>query len=579
MTQSQQSQPSVLIVGAGPTGLALALTLLTNSVPVRIISKERTFSIGSRGPAIQPRTQELLKLLNIWDDMEKHAGHGYELTFHSSPQGPKPLTTSVMTETVEEKPEYFSTNPRMLDQDAQEGIYRAHLKNRFNVEIELGTEFKSLEQYPDHVITHLVKHTAEGSEIAEEAKFSWVVGADGGKSPVRKQLGISFLGETENQGLWVLGDVTVKGGYEGIERKNWNIWGSPQSRMAMMHPITSRSDGFTFMIAGKDVDTAKVSSSTEEFTKAFHDISGRSDIEFGELIWIGVWRLNVRMVQKFREGRVFLAGDAAHTHSPTGGQGMNTSVQDAINLGWKLALVQKGLAPISLLDSYNSERQPVIASMLGKTTDLYKQSFKSSVTKEIQNGWFRDFETRMFGVNYRGSPVVIDERYSDEDGKQADPYRAGHDAVHGGDRAPEAPGLVSVDDEGNTTTTSLYEIFKPSQHTVLIFDDHADDVQPVIEWLGRSQSLRSLVQTVVIHPSTSLPSGTSATAAKTGSKSGIMVLEDREGYAYKHYGIGYEEEGAKRVRIVVVRPDAYVGALVKGVEGMEEYFKRVLVFC
>ncbi|KAG7094577.1 hypothetical protein E1B28_005404 [Marasmius oreades] len=165
-------QPPVLIVGAGPTGLTLALSLLTNGVSVRIIRKESTFAVGSRGSGIQPRTQELLKLFNIWSDMERRAFPPSLLKFHSAPEGPQPLQTVEMSVEMDSKPEYYRINTRYLGQGAQEEIYRAHLKDRFNVEVELGTEFRSLEQHPDYIVAHLVKHTPDGGEVPEEARFS-----------------------------------------------------------------------------------------------------------------------------------------------------------------------------------------------------------------------------------------------------------------------------------------------------------------------------------------------------------------------------------------------------------------------
>ncbi|KAF9259567.1 hypothetical protein L218DRAFT_657286 [Marasmius fiardii PR-910] len=597
MNHSGKQQPPVLIVGAGPTGLSLALTLLTNGIPVRIIRKENNFAVGSRGAGIQPRTQELLKLFNIWDDMEKCSTPVFSMTFHSSPQGPKPLKTMEMSEKMKDRPEYYRINVCALDQDVQEEIYRAHLKDRFNVEVELGTEFRSLEQHPDHVMAHLVKHTSEGGEIVEEARFAWLIGADGGKSQVRKELGLEFLGETLDEGVAVVGDIRIRNesGSNGQEEKDLNlvVWGNGHGgRMAFLRPTSSIADGFNFAISGKDIDITKVSSSQEEFVKAFYDVTGRKDIKFGELIWIGILRMNARMVQDLQKGRVFIAGDAAHTHSPTGGQGMNSSVQDALNLGWKLSLVQKGLAPFSLLDTYNTERLPVIASMLGKTTELFKQSLSFSAsdssgegtngtngtknngektpTEEERNsnsGFHRGFETRMFGVNYRGSRIVLDEKHTNTTPKgQADPYRSGHDSVlEAGDRAPEAPGLV--DASKTVTTTSLYEVFKPTEHTVLVFDGHKEGPVSVINKALQRYS-EGTVQTVVLYPRGTTP------APEFKDVSRVLVLEDREGYAYKHYGIGEE---SPRIKIVVVRPDAYIGALVEGVEGLEKYFEKILL--
>ncbi|EEB89480.1 hypothetical protein MPER_12415, partial [Moniliophthora perniciosa FA553] len=144
-------------------------------------------------------------------------------------------------------------------------------------------------------------------------------------------------------------------------------------------------------------------------------------------------------------------------------QGKNSSVQDSMNLGWKLALVEKGLAPHSLLDTYTAERLPVIASMLGKTTELLNNTYKSETAN---SGLGRPFELRQFGTNYRGSSIVLDEKnvLSTEG---VDPYRSGLDGIlRAGDRAPDAPQLMSIVDREDT---SLFEIFKVSYHTILVF--------------------------------------------------------------------------------------------------------------
>ncbi|KAL0571823.1 hypothetical protein V5O48_010136 [Marasmius crinis-equi] len=557
MASTNNSQPPVLIVGAGPT--------------VRIIRKETTFAIGVRGSGIQPRTQELLKLLGIWDDMEKSATKIIDIKAHTAPEGPQPLKISPMSEEMEDKPEYYRINGRSLGQDEQEEFYRTHLKDRFNVEVELGTEFVSLKQHPDRVDVRLVKHGKEESE--EEASFAWVVGADGGRSQVRKELGCQFVGETMDEGTAAMGDVRV---VKGFDDQYWNRWGTPKDKMATLRPVGHEgSDKHTFIIGGANVDVNQVLSSKETFVKAFQDITGRTDIEFGELIWMGPWKLNIRMTDKLGEGRVFIAGGKNIGSSinlkkgPTGGQGMNSGVQDAINLAWKLALVHKGLAPASLLTTYTEERIPVIASMLGRTTELFKKTFNpskdssGSTTNAEVDGWHRGFDLRMFGVNYRRSPLIVDQRYprGEEQEKEGelDPYRA-RGAVRGGDRAPDAPGLV---EKGREAKTRLYEVFKPNVHTVLVFDGHKADPTPILDLVASYPA--GVVQTVVVNPQGATP---------LGDSEGVRVLEDREGFAYKHYGIEGSTENAKRV--VVVRPDAYVGALVENVDGLKGYLKGIL---
>ncbi|EEB95764.1 hypothetical protein MPER_05214, partial [Moniliophthora perniciosa FA553] len=184
---------------------------------------------------------------------------------------------------------------------------------------------------------------------------------------------------------------------------------------------------------------------------------------------------------------------AAHVHSPTGGQGLNSGVQDSFNLAWKLALVHKGLASPSLLESYTTERLPVIASMLNQTTELMHKSFVSGAGDH--QGWVRGWDLRQFGVNYRGSSVILDERYMDSS-EPVDPYRSGHDATaHAGDRASDAPGLV-----WNGEEKRVFDLLDSVSHTVLFFcgEQQSTEVKDALEFLSGHPGVP--MKTVVVYP-------------------------------------------------------------------------------
>jgi len=255
---------------------------------------------------------------------------------------------------------------------------------------------------------------------------------------------------------------------------------------------------------------------------------------------------------------VFVAGDAAHVHSPAGGQGLNSGVQDSFNLAWKLSLVYKGLAPVMLLDSYTTERLPVIAEMLNLTTGSFNQ-FRSSVSFEA--GLRRDKRMDMLGVNYRSSPIVLDEF------TQAEPVSAYGTLEEGvlvaGDRAPDAPelGLVAAQaTRGAETETRLFDVFCPVYHTVLLFVPDVAASADVLEVLKRYPG-------DVIRPVIVLPQGSEVTP---GAQADVII--DRGGHAFRGY---LAVKGKKRV--VVVRPDGVVGAMVRGAEGVGAYFANLFV--
>ncbi|KAE9405399.1 hypothetical protein BT96DRAFT_876700 [Gymnopus androsaceus JB14] len=550
---------NVLIVGAGPTGLSLALSLLRNGLSVRIIEKQLQFHPGERGAGIQSRTLEIYKFLGILPDLiEQSATSPRNLQYYSAPDDGKPPRFGAFAEPTEDTPARPLHNARMLGQNRHEALVRKHILADYGCQVELGTELRSFEQHHDHVVAHVIR-TVNSKQVEETIIANWLVGADGARSVVRTQLGLSFLGESPPAVEAVTGDIYVLG--DSVKQDHpdgWLIWGHPSSLAVSLRPcLVPGQNLFNFYILGgpeHGIDMSKVSSNREELIKVFYDITGRKDIKFGELVWMGLWRPNIRMVDSFGKDRVFVAGDAAHVHSPTGGQGMNSGVQDSFNLAWKLALVHKGLAPKSLLDSYSQERMPVIAAMLNKTTELFRKEFQGKLGQ--REDLFRGYELRQLGVNYRGSPFVVDERYTEKD-EVVDPYRSGDDGtVHAGDRAPDAPGLTRLDGE----ITALFDIFKPVQHTALIFPGLAGQefVAETLEALREYPT--GIVKSVLLLPASSAPSSFPDLAD--------MVLVDSKGYAYTHYVVAQDTP-----TVVIVRPDGYIGALVtSGKTGIRTYF-------
>ncbi|PBK69099.1 hypothetical protein ARMSODRAFT_957421 [Armillaria solidipes] len=536
---------AVLIVGAGPSGLSLALALIQNGVSVRVIDKLPTYRVGQKGTGIQPRILELYKLLGVLPDIQKKAG----VPQPKLQYGPGGTTKVEVLAFMEDTPDRPYINPVMLGQDRHEEILREHLA-RYGVTVELGTELVSFEQFPDRVVSHVVK-TRDGQQTEESVESQWLIGAEGAHSVVRKTLGLTFLGETRKGDDLVVGDIHVKKPL--LDRNVWHVWGEPGTKAVTLRAFETKDDDkYTFICMGRELDAAKMASGREEFIKVFYETSGRTDIEFGDLIWISNFHPNVRMVDSYGSGRAFVSGDSAHVHSPTGGQGLNSGIQDSVNLAWKLALVQKGLAPQSLLDTYSQERIPVIATMLNKTSELLTKTFQPGGASRA--GWARGYELRQLGVNYRASPVIVDETPVEGE-ETVDPYQSGNDGtIRGGDRAPDAPGLVFVND--SSRKTSLFDVFGTSYHTVLVFSDENSTVLDALKSYPAG-----IVKSVVI-----VPHQPAATI------SADYVLVDDDGYAYKHYKIA-----EKITKVVVVRPDGIIGALVTGVDGLKRYFKEILV--
>lgn len=287
--------------------------------------------------------------------------------------------------------------------------------------------------------------------------------------------------------------------------------------------------------------------------------------------------------------------DAAHAHSPSGGQGLNTSIADVVsssfshriaetdwlhqfNLSWKLALVLKGQAPPLLLDSYELERMPIITEMLEISTSLHNAMLQQLVQQvqskaladaaeatKSDNVYYRDWRLFQLDLNYRHSPIVLDDRYAHNAGEKAVVYGVeGHD-IRGGDRAPDAPGLVSVAGATDEKPLRLFELFNPALHTVLILSSDSTEAstlaQSVLGVLGRLPS--GLVRTILIIPGDS-------TDAHALYPSVDFVLKDGEGHAFTNYGLGGD-----KTAIIIVRPDSYIGAFINDVTGVEKYLSVI----
>ncbi|KAJ6603608.1 hypothetical protein DFH09DRAFT_1459228 [Mycena vulgaris] len=416
--------PSVLIAGAGPSGLVLALILLKNGVRVRIIDKERTHRVGSRGADIIPRTLELCATLGVLDDILKDALEILPTVAYDFGEL-VPKSTTRLLKYQEPTLDVPHSNGAALSQDRHEEILRTHLA-KLPYTVELGAELRSFEQSADSVVARIVKTAANGIQSEETATFEWL------------QLGLSFLGKTRTDVAFALGDIVIE---EGLD-------------------------------------------SSGRICRGILHTDGPARDQFGETTWLSNYMCrhieNIRMVDTMRQGRVFIAGDAAHCHSPAGGQGLNSSVQDAANLGWKLALVHKGLVPTFLLDTESEERHRVIAHMLGITTAIIDKATGEIGAKDfkMQHG----DGMRMLGVNYRGSSIVCEEEGAA--GVGSDAYTGGAPGrVQAAYHAPDAPELVAAGTQN--AATRLFEVFSASAHTVLVLGGDAEAWAPVVDALAR----------------------------------------------------------------------------------------------
>ncbi|WP_432926641.1 FAD-dependent oxidoreductase [Microbispora sp. CA-135349] len=418
----------VLIVGAGPTGLTLAVDLARRGVACRIVERAPgpaagAKATGSKGKGLQPRTQEIFDDLGVIGPILAAATPYPPLRVRI---GRVPIWQARMHRSAEATDAVPYPAVLMHPQWRTEAVLRERLAE-LGGRVEQGAALTGFEQDADGVTA--------GLGTGETVRARHLVAADGGRSTVRKALGIGFTGETREEQRMALGDVRA----EGLDRDHIHVWVRPGKGMVALYPMAG-TDTFQMLASLKPGVTPEQTLS--QYQRILAERSMVRGVRLTELLWSSLYRVNVRLADRYRSGRVFLAGDAVHVHPPTGGQGLNTGVQDAYNLGWKLARVLAG-APERLLDTYEEERRPVAARVLGLSVDLLdKKSYK------------RDEDTYQLSLSYRGGSLarrggdrVPDGPLPLADGTRArvfDLLRGPHFTLLSPDPAPRVPGGPEV---------------------------------------------------------------------------------------------------------------------------------------
>jgi 2-polyprenyl-6-methoxyphenol hydroxylase-like FAD-dependent oxidoreductase len=362
-------QPTILVVGAGPVGLTMAAELSRYGMPLRIIEKAPQRTDKSKAIVLWSRTLELLDRAGCGG---KFVDAGFKVKAANVIAGGKQIAHVRLDEVKTPHPYAL-----MLPQSDTERLLDEHL-NTFGVKVERQVELIQFTSAADKVSATL-RH-ADGQE--ETIEVAWLIGCDGAHSAVRHGLNFTFEGDTLLSD-WMLADVHLTGSIKNPYEVNtyWHADG-----VLVLFPI---SEGRFRMIAdfGRTKGNEHRADPTLAEIQAVLDQRGPGGIHALDPIWLASFRINERKVKHYRAGRVFLAGDAAHVHSPAGGQGMNTGMQDACNLAWKLALVQSGDASAELLlESYSSERSAVGEQVLKDAGNLTKIAMvRGDVSQFLRN--------------------------------------------------------------------------------------------------------------------------------------------------------------------------------------------------
>lgn len=383
----------VLIIGAGPVGLTLACEMARRKVPFRIIDRLALPPQGSRAKGVQPRSLEISNDLGIAEELVATGQTDLPYRKFSGSQLLGETPRGIFTRDDTRYPKVL-----LLPQYRVEEALSRKLMELGGI-VEWATELASFIQANDGITCQL-----ENPNWTEELTCSYMVACDGGKSSTRKKLGIDFVGETHQQEqLWV-GDVEV----EGLKPDAWYNWLSPEFGLAFtLFPFKDSTSWQLQAVMPPDANGHVPPPTLEGFNELFAVRTGMKDIKFTSSTWQSTYRVNVRRADRYRVDNAFIAGDACHVHSIAGGLGMNTGIQDAYNLSWKLASVIHGTAGETLLDTYEEERMPIADQLLKATSERQRVMMNAATAGK---GAFETLATNdgtQLNLNYRDSSLTV----------------------------------------------------------------------------------------------------------------------------------------------------------------------------
>ena len=550
------SEIDVLIVGGGPTGLMLAAGLAMADVRCRIVDQAAVRPDTSRALVVHARSLELLAKLGVADRLVARGRRSVrartyvnrrpavQVAFGGGGADDTPYPFALFVSQVETE--------RVLDE--------------FLAERGLGVERPlTLVDFvaDDGGVRARLRH-ADGAE--EEVRARYLVGCDGAHSAVRKGAGIAFDGAPYPQDF-ILADVEARGLEEDgaihvFVARDGLLACFPMDGPGRYRLVASRADA---------VPPDAGAPTLEEFRALAASVCGYP-LTFDAPRWLSRFRLHHRLAARYRAGPVFLAGDAAHIHSPAGGQGMNTGIQDAANLAWKLALVLRGRAPERLLDSYEAERQPVGRRLLRTTDRLFAVAVaRNPVALGVAGTLLPRIAPVLLGrsaLRDRAFRFIsqLDIAYPRSPAVSAEP-RAGESGFHGGPpaghRAPDAPLAPSGRVGGDGGDTLFARMTGPAHH-LLVFAGPDAAAMP-----AEASALRALVATC---------GDAVATHGIVGRHPMGALADLTERRSVDVEGVAHERYGLRGPGYYLVRPDGHVAlrAASLDVAPLREHLDHVL---
>lgn len=578
----------VLVVGAGPTGLTMACELRRHGLTCRIIDKAPRATDKSKALAIHARTLECFHNMGIVD---KVITRGIKLNGIVAHAEGKELLHVGLGDLDSPYPYTIS-----LPQSDTEKVLAEHLK-QLGDEVERSVELIDLKQ-GDNAVTSTIKKS-DGSQLSVDSK--WLVACDGAHSTVRKILNVPFEGGQYDE-IFALADVEVD--FKDPPKEGVCVYATKQG-IAAVFAMPGNRHRIIFSLPPDSHAFKDAHSPTLDEMQGLVDERLAEGTKIFNPAWLTAFTLRHRKISQYKWNRVFFAGDAAHVHSPAGGQGMNTGIQDAYNLAWKLAFYEKHRGTDEILSSYHFERHAVAVALIRNTDIMTRVNImRSPIGQELRNrlapilagqevvqNKMRGFISEL-AINYRKSPVVAERRRtiisamvgsaSREEPNLGDWFEFGCGPA-AGDRACDAH-LIDPKDRSDV---QLFDLVKGTRHNILLLSGvHPDSdvlrnlrtlADLLIEHFGEVADVkiivaeRELPESLANWNNATGNDATGSTGTNTNDARGAgKVVLDPDYNMHHKYGSGSES-------LYLLRPDGYIGfrSQPAQVDGVESYFARI----
>ena len=532
------AEAPVLVVGGRTTGLMMSSELARRGVPVRIIDQSAGIDPHVRANLLHSRTLEIFLGLGL----DEQATNG------SFPEKGVCLYANGILKGAQRHEPIDSPYPYGMSQSQAhtESVLERHL-NAHGVHVERSVELTAITQN-EHAVRATVRHQDGKEEVLETP---WLIGCDGAHSTTRHLTGCAFPGDRDPY-PYVLADVIVQGELEDHEGY---LFLHDEGDLFIFSTLPERR---RLICANMSPDYPPTESPTLNFMQSLVNRRGLPGLKLSDPRWLTNFRINYRLAPHYRHGRIFLAGDAAHIHSLVAGQGMNTGIQDAFNLAWKLALVTHGIVPESWLDTYESERRKVGEEVVSMTrtvteeTELFVELSGIERERLIAHMFVPESERlkaarhlQEVDLDYRASPLSFEGEGTFDRGP------------HPGAQAPDATPIMV-----NGTETSLYRFLGGVNHRLLLFTGHKRPLPTT----GLENALRVAeghhhwIDTCVVTPDEPL---------NLESHIPVTQIKDPSGSLHQRFG-------AEEPSLYLLRPDGYVAYRSRRLDSLKTYLDRVL---